>query len=362
MVHFARTPTRRDLLNWLRSGLIAIPLRVVAASPRPDSKTRPEPSWNVLPAWLLMHGRAAFGNASALTIAIRDTQPPLTVYKEHTRVRLVQPPGDNSILRLRFEKGQRYNLTRLPLHGNGSFVDIGANLGFVSIAVAKLRPCMRIIAIEPAPETYFYFLWNCWLNGVPVTAVDLSSSNGMGDTSTHTLASEHQGMERRASILALNAAVVGGSDGETTTMRFNPKNTQVTMSEDVLQRDLSVFHCGRFVSGRRCFKRPEIRTISVATVNVLEFLKRRGDPNGIVQLLKMDCEGCEIAFAANSTSSLRSWFLDKRRVKWIVGEQHPTLHKAFDIRDIRTAARLFKARGCPFESLRTRQISWSIDC
>lgn len=43
---------------------------------------------------------------------------------------------------------------------NGLFLDIGANIGSISIPVAKLRPDIRIIAIEASPRVFSYLMHN----------------------------------------------------------------------------------------------------------------------------------------------------------------------------------------------------------
>ncbi|CAK9082463.1 unnamed protein product, partial [Durusdinium trenchii] len=46
------------------------------------------------------------------------------------------------------------------------FLDIGANMGMVSILLAKKWPNARILAVEPAPTTFRYLLWNLRANDV----------------------------------------------------------------------------------------------------------------------------------------------------------------------------------------------------
>jgi FkbM family methyltransferase len=46
-----------------------------------------------------------------------------------------------------------------------TFVDIGANIGFYSIAVAALFPSFRVIAFEPMPDSFANFERNIELNG-----------------------------------------------------------------------------------------------------------------------------------------------------------------------------------------------------
>ena len=63
-----------------------------------------------------------------------------------------------------------YALKSLGLNGklqpSPIFVDVGANLGLVSISLAKQWPSARILALEPAPATFRYLLWNLKENHV----------------------------------------------------------------------------------------------------------------------------------------------------------------------------------------------------
>lgn len=66
-----------------------------------------------------------------------------------------------------------YKLRDLNLRPGEVFVDVGANVGFVSVFVAKKYPDARIIAFEPAPETFKALERNLALNGIGnVTAIN----------------------------------------------------------------------------------------------------------------------------------------------------------------------------------------------
>ena len=65
-----------------------------------------------------------------------------------------------------------YNLT-----GFSTLVDVGANVGIVSIlawlyrSTMPDRPCLRVLAIEPTPETFLFLKLNLYVNRVPESAV-----------------------------------------------------------------------------------------------------------------------------------------------------------------------------------------------
>jgi len=61
---------------------------------------------------------------------------------------------------------------------------------------------------------------------------------------------------------------------------------------------------------------PLQRHVRVPAVNVLSHLEVLGVQ--IVDLLKIDCEGCEIPFLANDR--IREWFVNKSRVRHVGAE------------------------------------------
>ena len=66
-----------------------------------------------------------------------------------------------------------YGLQQLDLKAGDVFIDVGANVGFVSMYVAKRYPDAKIIAFEPAPETFQILQKNLAENGIEnVTAVN----------------------------------------------------------------------------------------------------------------------------------------------------------------------------------------------
>lgn len=64
----------------------------------------------------------------------------------------------------------QYQLHALPPRAD--MVDIGANIGTAATIayVLHAHECIRIVALEPLPETYLFLLWNLHANGVPILA------------------------------------------------------------------------------------------------------------------------------------------------------------------------------------------------
>ncbi|MEX0693247.1 MAG: FkbM family methyltransferase [Rhodospirillales bacterium] len=82
--------------------------------------------------------------------------------------------GSKSIITFTEELYQDiYALQHLALKTGDVFIDVGANVGFVSMYVAKRYPEARIIAFEPAPETFRVLQNNLAENGIDnVTALN----------------------------------------------------------------------------------------------------------------------------------------------------------------------------------------------
>ena len=47
---------------------------------------------------------------------------------------------------------------------NGVFIDVGANIGSITVFIAKLRPDVKIFAFEPEPTVYAYLVKNIEIN------------------------------------------------------------------------------------------------------------------------------------------------------------------------------------------------------
>jgi FkbM family methyltransferase len=59
-----------------------------------------------------------------------------------------------------------YGLTKIPFQPGDIVLDIGANIGFVSICLAKLFPFIKILAYEPVPINYELLVCNLVNNAV----------------------------------------------------------------------------------------------------------------------------------------------------------------------------------------------------
>ena len=164
-------------------------------------------------------------------------------------------------------------------------IDVGANIGAFCINAAKMYPHSQVICAEPAPETYSLLLWNLVENGVPLR--QLSSL----------------GVEGKPGVIALHAAI-GAEDGKVDLM-YTPtrsQNANVGMS--------------RNTSSWVKIKKQVWRKVSVDEYNLTKILTDSSVRS--VDLLKMDCEGCEFTVIP----SMRDWIINRTRIKTLVGEIH----------------------------------------
>jgi hypothetical protein len=93
-----------------------------------------------IPLPLLRLGLKLFdNNETMLNDVINNMEEPQDVKIEDQILSLVQYKGDTSIGKLKgeFTNNDNYGLNRLDNVVNGTFIDIGANLGAISIFVAK---------------------------------------------------------------------------------------------------------------------------------------------------------------------------------------------------------------------------------
>ena len=290
------------------------------------------------PDWVRAAGMMAFdGDEGALNQTMRKTRRP-TMFQKYRglSVCLLQPPADNSLIKLKSEPASGYDLQGPAIRNaapHATVIDIGANIGYVAISVAKMRPDLHIVAVEPGPLTFFYLLWNCWLNGVRTHAIATTSSKAI-----------EPGVE------AVHAAI--GREGETVTLHFNPNRTQDTIMNSMYRRNSNTLGCGSVFSrmtGKRCLHKmgnrtTDIRAVTVPALDVLALLQRKGNRAGTVALIKIDCEGCEVPFLKEER--VRRWFTDATRVKHVTGEVHFAKYPGFEPGDVEQTRLAYTSRGC----------------
>ncbi len=145
-----------------------------------------------------------------------------------------------------------YRLDELKFENGDVIVDVGANVGVISIILAKMNPGVKIYAFEPVPRTYAALMRNIAANKV-------------------------------TNITAVNKALT--ADGKTIT---------INAEFDVNPGGASSF--GRQQAGAG---KEKVSHLLVESTTLDEVFRS----NGIEQcrLLKIDCEGCEYGVLMNTS-------------------------------------------------------------
>ena len=270
--------------------------------------------WHDLPEDLMRLGQATYGSREALTEVLKQAKLTLAPLPGG-KVWLAQDASDNSAQRIVSENAQgkdEYGLRRLTHHNVafGLAIDVGANIGDQTIAMARLRPQMQILAIEPVPSTYFMLRWNLFINNITLLRAAELKPGG------------------RAGVLALNAATTG---------------------DPTPNRSVEILFGGRGHSQDARLSTAASLSDPKRTDKYLKWSRRRVPslflPSSLggwrrVQLLKLDCELCEYDIIASSAE----WFADKMRVRYVGGELHTGARVSATLRE--TVTKALVARRC----------------
>ena len=272
------------------------------------------------------------GDVAHLANTVKTATPIRTIVRGTERsvarasMLMTQSELDNALFRLRFDGEANYkrevaaNITRadegtfeglfeygvpsrsgLQTHGK-VVVDVGANLGDFTIAIAKLYPDVQVLALEPSPTTHFFLLWNLLLNNIT-----LLSPNDFG---TRHIGGGVLPMQR---VAGRNSLRFYWSDEASVSGTARPVEDTKAPS-------------GGFTSQHWSFLTPwkgaheNAATWSSTIVDGLDvpsFLMSKGFES--MQILKIDCETCE--YDVLPRWSAEGW-LTKRRVSRLVGELH----------------------------------------
>ena len=134
-------------------------------------------------------------------------------------------------------------------------IDIGANVGMVSILLAKKFPFLKIYSFEPLKENYDNFIKNIELNNIP-----------------------------KGVIIAENKAVT--KDGRLITMSINSANKDGSSTTDVIS-----------INSIMTKENSQVESIT------LEEIFKKYNINKL-KLLKIDCEGSEYEILYNADTNL----------------------------------------------------------
>ena len=152
-----------------------------------------------------------------------------------------------------------------------------------------------------------------------------------------SLSAPHQ--RTTGGVDALNVAITRAGQ-HAATMSFNPQKSQDTVLQTMVQRHVGVLGCGRRLSSEACL--PLQQRVTVPAIDLPRYLDQIGVRT--IELLKVDCEGCEVPLLA--APRMHDWFVDHRRVRRVGAEIHVSKMAAFDAAEVSAARAAFERRGC----------------
>mmetsp|Transcript_136207 Transcript_136207/g.236814 ORF Transcript_136207/g.236814 Transcript_136207/m.236814 type:complete len:362 (+) Transcript_136207:68-1153(+) len=237
-----------------------------------------------------------------LGLEILKSEETLDRVVSHTHVKTEKLAGQKVTYRISKSDGcdgvDGYHLQSLrEMAANGSgmvnMLDIGGNLGRVTIAAFKQAPQkMRIVVVEPVPVTHFLLTWNLWLNGIPMLSLE-----------------EFKSSPKRAGVLALNNAITG-VDGESVRLCDNPP-----------QQSMKARTCD-------CSAQDEEFGGKICVVGQTMDYFLNIFSSQTIDLLKMDCEGCEFHALPALTKYVET---SGQRIVRFTGELHEQGKKIEDL-------------------------------
>jgi len=277
-----------------------------------------------LPKHLRKLGQELFGSEDFTKELLQKADAVQLVCSTGVPLLLVAHAGDDTLGRLSSEmKTDRYSVRSVQDSSKEQnvIIDIGSNIGDVSILASKLHPRSKVLTFEPVPTTFFWLRLNLWLNSV----LELDEEH------------IHVGLEHPGGVLALHSALTLGG-GQVEVKYTNSKSQNAAVGTDSeLTADWS--------------------SDMVRSVVLPDFLQHHRIEK--VALFKIDCEGCEFEVIPQ----MHAWLKDKKRVRRIVGEIHQSLAESKGRTHARKASPesvqamndVLRARGCAVGS-------WTIDC
>ena len=234
-----------------------------------------------------------------------------------TTIYLAQRKNDNGLQKLKHEFSQShdgYGLKRLLTIQNGTMIDIGANIGAISIFLAKRAPKCQIISFEPIPQTYFFFRYNMYLNNITVIKKWERGTNTGG-------------------IMPINQAV--GALQEVKEITYPANQSQLAALSDS----------------------PDGHKINITVASFNDIIRRYDI--GVIDFLKIDCEGCEF----DVIPSIQERFVDKNKIRFVGAEIHQSLMdpsskplaKRPNQTSIDSTLSALRQRGCKTDT-------WNVEC
>ena len=163
--------------------------------------------------------------------------------------------------------GNEYDFSKIDFKEGDIVIDIGANVGIISIYLAKKYPFLKIYSFEPVKENFDSFQKNIVLNGIPENV-----------------------------ITAVNCAVT--KDARNVVMNINPYNSGGCSTQEVFATEYN-------------YNTSNINVTSVTLENIFEKYSIKN-----LKLLKIDCEGSEYEILNNTPEQIL------HKIEYLRGEFH----------------------------------------
>ena len=261
----------------------------------------PETASSVLPQ-LSSLATALFSESSVDVLS--NVEAPQKLHILGKTMIMTQYSGDDSIARLKIEFTEQdtYGIEQISA-ASPLVLDIGGNIGFVSILTQLLHPDSQVIVFEPSPLTYFFLRVNLALNNI------------------HLLTSEE--LQRHPNLPGVYP--VFGGVGASKRIEF------ASMSDSERSKTQSQNGIVNFDQGG-----------DIPVYNLNKFLHDHGLSERIFNIVKLDCECCEYKVVPDSMI----WLTDRSKVVSLTGEIHGCGH--LDIQSEKRMLEVLQRRGCEF--------------
>lgn len=216
---------------------------------------------------------------------------------------LTQHRGDDSIARLlaEFKEEDIYGIVNITSE-SPLVLDIGGNIGFISILTQLIHPNAQVIVFEPSPITYFFLRVNLKLNKIHVLTLE-----------------ELQEHPRVPGVYPVFGGVGAKLQVEFASMSDSERvktQSQNGIVDYNLHGDVPVY-------------------------NLKKFLTSHGLNDRIFDVVKLDCECCEYKVIPDSND----WITNRSKVKSLTGEIHGC---NFERKSEQDTLDILRKRGCVF--------------
>lgn len=171
-------------------------------------------------------------------------------------------------------RGRQNGRRSRPSGAGGRFIDIGANLGFLSVALAIANPDAHGVAFEPNPSTFAFLQRNLQQNGVADRVLAVNA-----------------GVTRDGRALQMPRCLIMASEGTqmATTQWKGRTSVLQCFSNACKEKQQAIRRC--MANDPRMISLPSVR-FDVALSKILAPRHRTASGTALVDLLKVDCEGC----------------------------------------------------------------------